>query len=232
MGASLEEEDQPVQTLRSGRRRHVVLKLYPDQLPGRIARLTLDALVLAWTALWVIAGIAIHRTVLQLEVIADGVASTGRTFDSWIAAFRSSTPPVPGFRSSLQSLADSLERATGAQLVQRGAAAHDAIERLALVLAVVVVLPPILTVASRFVSWRWRDARERGAALTFVSGVHDPARRDEALALLAFRAVATLPFGRIVRVSPDPVGELLAGQYEALAGEMLKGVGLRPRRLE
>lgn len=210
----------------------MALKLYPDQLLARIARLTLDVLVLAWTALWVIAGIAIHRTVLQLEVIADGVANTGRMFDSWIAAFRNTTPPIPGFSGYVRSLTDSLQRATGDQLVQRGAVAHDTIERLALVLAVAVALPPILIVGTRFFSWRWREARERGATLAFVEAAHDPVHRDETLALLAFRAVATLPFGRIMKTSPDPVGQLLAGRYEPLAGEMLKGVGLRPRRLD
>lgn len=210
-----------------------MLRLYPDQVRGRLVRVVVDVLVLVWTALWILVGIAVHRAVLGLQTIADSVAGTGRTFDSWIAAFRDSAKlPVPGFSEYLRSLTGSLQQATGDQLLQRGGEAHDAIERLAMVLALAVAIPPIVMVGSRFALWRGRDARERGAALAFLAAIHHPERRDETMALLAFRAVATLPFARLVKASPDPVGDLVAGRYEALAAEMVKEVGLRPRRLD
>ena len=210
-----------------------MLKLYPDQVPGRLVRALADLSVLAWTAAWILVGITVHRTVLGLQAIAEGVAGTGRTFDSWVAAFRNSAKlPVPGFNEYVRSLTGSLQEATGDQLLQRGAEAHDAIERLALVLALAVSIPPIVMVGSRFVVWRCRDARERGATLAFIASVQDQGRRDEAMALLAFRAVATLPFARLMKATPDPVGDLVAGRYEALAAEMVKAAGLRPWRLD
>jgi hypothetical protein len=86
-------------------------------------------------------------------------------------------------------------------------------------------------VAGAYAAWRWRDAREMGAALAFVRSAERGGRLEQARALLAYRAVAQLNFTHLMRASLDPVGDLSAHRYDALAAAMLKRAGLNSFRL-
>lgn len=209
-----------------------VLKFYPDHVPARIPRLAGDMLAALWTVLWAAAGVAIYRVVEGLQTVADGLTSTGRTFDSWIQAFRGSVPRgIPGISGFFTGIADSLQHSTGDQLLSLGADAHGSIDNLALGFGLVTALPPILIVGGAYAAWRWRDAREMGAALAFVRGAERSGRLDQARAVLAYRAVAQLRFTELMVASQDPVGDLAAHNYEPLAAAMLKRAGLNSFRL-
>jgi hypothetical protein len=82
-----------------------------------------------------------------------------------------------------------------------------------------------------YLVWRWRQAREMGSALAFVRAAERSGTLEQARALLAFRAVATLPFSRLMRTSKDPVGDLSEGHHDRLAAEMLRSAGLESFRL-
>lgn len=209
-----------------------MLKLYPDHVPARLPRIAGDMLAATWTVLWVAAGIAVHSTVLGLQVIGDGLTGTGRTFDSWLEAFKAATPRgIPFLSQFLQAQATTLQRVGGDQLIAAGGQAHATISNLAMVLAIFTAVPPILIVAGGYAAWRWRDAREMGSALAFVQSAESSGRLEQAKALLAYRAVANLSFTRLMKVSGDPVGDLAAHRYDALAAEMLKRAGLESFRL-
>src|SRR5207249_3905146 len=86
----------------------------------------------------------------------------------------------------LQDMADLLKQYSGDPLVATGQNIHDAIFRVAVILALLVALPPILLVLLPYTGWRWRDIRETGAALAFVriasmTGRADAARVRQAL---------------------------------------------------
>jgi hypothetical protein len=203
--------------------------LYPDRLGGRVGRLVLDVLVVLWTAGWALAGWTMYRLVMMLEVLADAVISTGQTFDGWIRAFRNASPQgIPGLSSALGGLADALQRSAADTLVQNGMAAHDRIQQLAIAAGVFVALLPILVVTGGYLLWRVRDVREMSAAAAFVEAAHRSGRVEQARAVLAHRAVATLPFRQLMRASADPIGDLEEGRYDALAAAMLRRAGLRP----
>lgn len=205
--------------------------IYPERLPGRIGRLVLDVLALLWTAAWALVGWELYRVVIALEVIADAITSTGHTFDAWVQAFRSATPRnIPGISSALEGLANALQRSAGDPLVRNGAEAHQRIQELAIILGVLVGLLPVLTVTGTYLVWRWRDARELSAAGEFVRATERSGRFEQARAVLAHRAVATLPLRQLMRVSADPVGDLEDGRHEALADAMLRRWGMRPLR--
>ena len=51
-----------------------------------------DVLTLGWTLAWAGLGWLIFKTVLGLQVITDGITSTGTTLNGWIASFRSAVP--------------------------------------------------------------------------------------------------------------------------------------------
>jgi len=206
-----------------------MLTIYPERWPGRMGRLALDVTALLWTAVWALSGYAIYRLVLSLQVLADAITSTGQTFDRWIQAFRNASPAnIPGLSGALHSLADSLQRSAGAPLIARGMEAHARINELATLLGLFVALLPIVSVTGTYLFWRWRDARDVDAAAQFVQGARLTGQVAEASALLAHRAVAQLPLRQLMRVSGDPLGDLAAGRYDALAAAMLRQAGMRP----
>ena len=209
-----------------------MFKLYPDRRWPALLRMMSDTASVVWTVGWAYLGFLIYSTVMGLEAIADGIKNTGMTFNSWIGAFRSAIPGgIPILTKFLQNTADALKHYSGDQLVQAGQGIHDAILRVAITLALLVALPPILLVLVPYVSWRWRDIRETGAALAFVRIAAITGRADAARAVLAYRAVSTLSFRQLMRASADPVGDLVEHRYEKLATAMMQRAGLDPKRL-
>ncbi len=209
-----------------------MIKPYPDRFLPALARALGDLLAVAWSVGWALLGWLIYKTVLGLQVIADGITSTGKTFNDWIASFRHAVPGgIPYLTQFLLDAANALQKYSGDSLVSAGSQIHDAIFRLAIVLALLVALPPILLVALPYGAWRWRDMREIGAALAFVRIASMTGRADQARAVLAFRAVTTLSFRQLMSASADPVGDLTEHRYERLASAMLKRAGLDPARL-
>jgi hypothetical protein len=169
---------------------------------------------------------------MGLEVIADGIKNTGMTFNQWIAAFRKAVPGgIPILTKFLQDTADTLKHYSGDPLISTGQNIHDAIFKTAIVLGLLVALPPILLVLLPYTGWRWRDMRETGAALAFVRIAAMTGRADAARAVLAYRAVSTLSFRQLMRASADPVGDLVEHRYEKLASAMLRRAGIDPTRL-
>lgn len=209
-----------------------MLKLYPDHVPARVPRIAGDMLAAAWCALWVAAGVLAYQTVMALEVVADGLSSTGHTFNSWVDAFRSAAPRgIPILSQLLQNGATAFEKVSGDPMVSAGAQAHAGISNLAIAIGLFAAVPPILIVGGAYALWRWRDAREMGSALAFVRAAEHGGRIDQAKAVLAYRAISTLSFRSLMRVSRDPIGDLAARRYDALAAEMLKKAGLESFRL-
>ena len=209
-----------------------MLKIYPDRRWPAFLRVVADTTVVVWTVAWAYLGFLIYQTVMGLEVIADGIKNTGMTFNEWIAAFRKAVPGgIPILTKFLQDTADTLRHYSGDPLVAAGQNIHDAIIKVAIVLALLVALPPILLVLAPYAGWRWRDMRETGAALAFIRIASMTGRADAARAVLAYRAVSSLSFRQLMRASPDPVGDLAEHRYERLATAMMKRAGLDPTRL-
>ncbi len=209
-----------------------MLKFYPDHVPARVPRLFGDMLAASWTVAWAAAGLVVYRVIMALEVVADGISSTGRTFNGWLEAFKSSTPRgIPGLSNFLLGTATALERHSGTPLIASGAHAHEVIQQMAVLFGLVTALPPILIVGGTYAYLRLRDAREMGAALAFVRAAERSGRLEQARAVLAYRAVASLPFTKLMRASSDPVGDLSEHRYDRLAAEMLKRAGLESFRL-
>lgn len=209
-----------------------MVKLYPDRRWPAFLRVLADTITTAWTIVWAYLGFLIYQTVMGLEAIADSITSTGTTFNGWIASFRHSVPGgIPLLTQFLLNVADTLKQYSGDPLVSAGHNIHDTIFHLAIVLALLVALPPILLVLLPYSAWRWRDIRETGAALAFVRIASITGRAEAARAVLAYRAVSTLSFRQLMSASADPVGDLVEHRYERLANAMLKRAGLDPARL-
>jgi hypothetical protein len=209
-----------------------MIKVYPDRRWPAFLRVLSDTVTVGWTIVWAYLGWLIYQTVMGLEAIANGITSTGATFNGWIASFRNAVPGgIPLLTQFLLHTADALKKYSGDPLLSAGHQVHDAIFQLAIVLALLVALPPILLVMLPYAAWRWQDMRETGAALAFVRIASMTGRADQARAVLAYRAVSTLSFRQLMSASADPVGDIAERRYERLANEMLKRAGLDPTRL-
>jgi hypothetical protein len=209
-----------------------MIKLYPDRRWPAFLRVLADTVTVGWTIVWAYLGWLIYQTVMGLEVIADGITNTGTTFNGWIASFRAAVPGgIPLLTQFLLDVADTLRKYSGDSLVSTGHQIHEAVFQLAIVLALLVAVPPILLVLLPYSAWRWRDVRETGAALAFVRIASMTGRADQARAVLAYRAVSTLSFRQLMSASADPVGDIAERRYERLADAMLKRAGLDPTRL-
>lgn len=209
-----------------------MIKLYPDRRWPAFLRVLADTVTVGWTIVWAYLGWLIYQTIMGLEVIADAITNTGTTFNGWIASFRNAVPGgIPLLTQFLLDVADTLRKYSGDSLVSTGHQIHDAVFQTAIVLALLVAVPPILLVMVPYSLWRWRDVRETGAALAFVRIASMTGRADQARAVLAYRAVSTLSFRQLMSASADPVGDIAERRYERLADAMLKRAGLDPTRL-
>jgi hypothetical protein len=209
-----------------------MIKLYPDRRWPAFLRVLADTITVGWTIVWAYLGWLIYQTIMGLEVIADAITNTGTTFNGWIASFRNAVPGgIPLLTKFLLDVADTLRKYSGDSLVSTGHQIHDVVFQLAIVLALLIALPPILLVMVPYAAWRWRDVRETGAALAFVRIASMTGRADQARAVLAYRAVSTLSFRALMSASADPVGDIAERRYERLADAMLKRAGLDPTRL-
>ena len=210
----------------------MALKFYPDRVWPAMSLLVRDLLVLAWVTFWAAAGWLTYQTVLGLEVIADGIRDTGRTFNDWLESFRAAVPKgIPLISSFLETQAVQLERHTGTPLIELSQTVRQDIATLAIALGLLIAVPPILYLLLSYVPWRWREAREMGSALAFVRAALAGGRVEQAKAVLAYRAIATLNFTQLMRTSRDPVGDLANRDYDRLAAAMLDRAGLNPWRL-
>ena len=209
-----------------------MIKLYPDRRWPAFLRVLADTVTVGWTIVWAYLGWLIYQTIMGLEVIADAITNTGTTFNGWIASFRNAVPGgIPLLTQFLLDVADTLRKYSGDSLVSTGHQIHDAVFQTAIVLALLVAVPPILLVMVPYSLWRWRDVRETGAALAFVRIASMTGRADQARAVLAYRAVSTLSFRQLMSASADPVGDIAERRYERWADAMLKRAGLDPTRL-
>jgi hypothetical protein len=209
-----------------------MLKFYPDRRLPALRRLMQDVLAVLWIAFWGLAGWVTYQTIQGLQVIADGIRDTGRTFNDWLQSFKSAVPRgIPYITDFLQTQASNLQRHTGDSLIQLSVTVRQDIATLAIALAIFIALPPILWVLLTYGPWRWREAREMGSALAFVRTAMGSGRIEQAKAVLAYRALATLSFTQLMKASRDPVGDLSNRDYDRLAAAMLDRAGLNPWRL-
>ena len=186
--------------------------------PGRLLlQLVSDLVVVTWTTLWVLIGIAVHSAVYtiaefgqQVEHDANGIA---HNLDS--AGSSAGRVPLIG-----DALSKPLTAAGGAARDIAGAGHNldTTASWLAWVLALAVALPPILALAMPWLFLRIRFFRRKWTAITL-------ARTPAGEQLLALRALANRPLGKLAAISADPVGAWR--NYDAIAIGGLAALELR-----
>ncbi|MDT5092448.1 MAG: hypothetical protein QOH60_1811 [Mycobacterium sp.] len=202
--------------------RYVPYATTPTRL---LAQLISDVVVVAWTTLWVLVGMAVHSAVAtiaefgrQVEGGANGIAGN---LDS--AGNGAHKVPLIGDALSkpLSAAGDAARDIAGA-----GHTLGVTASWLAWLLALAVAAPPILALAMPWLFLRVRFFRRKWTALTL-------ARTPAGEQLLALRALANRPLAKLAAISVDPVGAWRredAAAIHGLAALELRAAGVRPRR--
>jgi hypothetical protein len=200
------------------------VKVFPDVPDKRRATIFGDVVVIVLLVLAAWAGVAVHDAVDRLAVLGAGVSNGGHTVQ---AGFGSAAAKVDGVPLVGGSLADALRgagRESGGRAVELGQRGQDSVHRLALILGVVVFAVPAIVLLGLFVPRRVRQIRRLTAAAQALAPPYDADRRR----VLAMRAAFGLPYGALLPYTPDPLGDIVQGRYDALVLAALHDAGIRP----
>ena len=192
-----------------------------SRLPQRSV-VAIDLLVLLWTVVWLILGITVGTFVERLGAVGEGLEETGQAIHrAGDAVGRLSDVPLVG--EGFGAVADEI-RTIGNDAVENGRSVEQDVDTLALLIGIGLAAGPTLPVLVAWIPPRVSRERERRAlrrSLKSGDGV--------ALAYLANRAVAGRLFRELRSASDDPVADLAAGRYEALAALELEHLALASR---
>jgi hypothetical protein len=189
-----------------------------SRLPQRSV-FAIDLLVILWTAAWLVLGIAVGTFIERLSAVGDGLQNTGRAIGrAGDAIDQLSDVPLVG--GGFATVAQEIQE-MGRDTVQNGRSIEDDVDSLALLIGAGLALGPTLPILALWVPPRVSRERERHVLRkSLESGDR------VALAYLANRAVATRLFRELRKASDDPVADLEAGRYEALAALELEHLSL------
>lgn len=189
-----------------------------SRLPQRSV-VAIDLLVLLWTVVWLVLGITVGTFVERLGAVGESVEGAGQAIHrAGDAVGRLSEVPLVG--EGFDAVANEI-RTIGDETVQNGRSVEQDVDTLALLIGVGLAAGPTLPVLAIWIPPRVSRERERRAlrrSLKSGDGV--------ALAYLANRAVAGRLFRELRTASDDPVADLAAGRYEALAALELEHLAL------
>lgn len=199
----------------------VDMSLYAVTPARRVRQLGADLLVLAWVVLWCLLGWWVHAAVVTLRGPADQLLHAGTEFHDGMSRTGHALGRLPVVGDQLGPALDKAA-ASGGSLAQAGHGLSDGVGRLALVLALLTAVVPILLVLLPWLSLRLRFAlRSRTAQRELAAGAGPE--------LFALRALARQPVDRLRAVSADPAGDWRRGEpgvVRALADLELADLGV------
>jgi len=198
------------------------MRLYAQKPALRLRQLAADVGLLVWIVGWVIAARAVHGAVLLLAGPGRAVEDLGRSVGGSMESAAGAAEDVPLVGDELSAPFDALAEASGS-VRGAGQSAQGAVDTLATILAVTLVVLPVGWLLLRWLPWRTRWLREATAADRLTGSAAD-------LELLAARAMATAPLPELAALPPGTGAAWRAGDpaaVRALAALELDRLGLR-----
>jgi hypothetical protein len=184
--------------------------------------LLLDAVAVAWVAVWLAAGVLLAREVRELteisttlEQAAGAIEDTGRGLNQ--------LADVPFIGGQIAAVAERVEE-TGTRTRRSAIETRDSVESLSFALGAVTALMPSLLLLALYVPLRLLWHRESAAVRRALR--RDPSGRA-LQEFLARRAAATLPYSQLQRLSENPWRDLQEERYDRLADAELERLGVR-----
>ncbi len=213
------------------------MRLYAQNPALRLRQIAADVGLLVWIVGWVLAARAVHNAVLLLAGPGQAVEDLGRSVGGSMDSAAGVAEDVPLVGDELSAPFGALAKASGS-VRGAGQSAQDAVDTLATILAVTLVVLPVGWLLLRWLPWRSRWLREATAAERLLTGTQAGAStghvgalgRSPDLELLAARAMATAPLPRLAALPSGTGAAWRAGDpaaVRALAALELDRLGLR-----
>ena len=197
------------------------MTLYP-QVPAQRTRTVLgDLLVLGLVVLFAWLGVAVHDTVDQLAVVPEGVTGAGTAVQGGFDRAAEAVEGAPVVGDDLAGGLRGAGGATGGNVAELGREGEERVHRAADFFGLLTFLLPTGLVLLQALPRRFAQVRRLTAANRALESGDDR--------LLAMRAAFSLPYGELLRYTPDPFGDLAAERYDALVTAAFEAEGLRPR---
>lgn len=180
-----------------------------------------DGIAVFWVVLWLVVAAVTAAGVWRLSGLSDTAEVSARAVDRAGAALqRLGELPVVG--DGPDGLGDEVRAAAG-DIERSARQTRGDVRRLAIVLGLSVFVIPVTPVLGLYLPLRLERRREVSALRRALGGGGpDPALQ----AWLAGRALHTLTYDQLLKVTRDPAGELAAGRTAALAELELARLGL------
>ncbi|WP_346125276.1 hypothetical protein [Micromonospora coerulea] len=201
------------------------MKIYADRFPIALRQLLTDLLVVVWVY-------AAIRFALWLHDLVQKLAVPGRKLEGAGSGLADNLAEAGGKVGRMPLVGDELtapfNRAAEAarSVAEAGRDQQELVGQLALALSIAVLVFPLGLVLFGWLPLRVRWMRRAGAAKALATA---PGGRD----LLALRALAGQPIGRLTRIGPDVAEAWRRGDdatVDALAALELRRLGLRAGR--
>ncbi|WP_446216404.1 hypothetical protein [Micromonospora sp. IBHARD004] len=201
------------------------MKIYADRFPTALRQLLTDLLVVVWVYAAIRFALWLHDLVQKLAVPGQKLEGAGGGLADNLAEAGGKVGRVPLVGDELTA---PFNRAADAarSVAEAGRDQQELVGQLALALSIAVLVFPLGLVLFGWLPLRVRWMRRAGAAKALATA---PAGRD----LLALRALAGQPLGRLARIAPDVAEAWRRGDddtVDALAALELRRLGLRAGR--
>ncbi|GGM56755.1 hypothetical protein GCM10011608_47000 [Micromonospora sonchi] len=199
------------------------VKIYADRFPNAFRQFLTDLLVVVWVYASIRGALWLHDLVQKLAVPGQKLEGAGGGLADNLAEAGGKVGRVPLVGDELTA---PFERAADAarSLAEAGRDQQELVDRLALALAVGLLIVPLGLVLFGWLPLRVRWMCRAGSAAALAAA---PVGRD----LLALRALAGQPLRRLTRISPDVAEAWRQGDEQtinALAALELHHLGLHP----
>ncbi|GAA2578863.1 hypothetical protein GCM10010399_05760 [Dactylosporangium fulvum] len=198
------------------------MKLYADRAPTAIRQLVTDVFVAVWVYAWIKLGMMLFDLVQKLAVPGQKLEGAGNGLAENLNSAGERIKDVPVLPDSLAAPFTSAAGAAGS-LANAGREQQAVVDDLAWVLSVVLVVLPLALVLFVWLPLRIRWIRRATSAARLRDATTG---RD----LLALRALATQPLGKLVKLDPEIAALWRKGDttaVESLARLELRSLGLR-----
>ena len=192
---------------------------YAETPALRSRQVLADASVAVWVLVWLWIGTYVHDVVGRLAEGGRDLEAAGSRISGGLSGAAEGADDVPLVGDDLREPLD-LAAGAGRSLADAGQAQQDAVQVLALLLALLLAGVPVVLVLARWLPSRLSFAREHRAA---------QALRDD-VELWALRAALHRPLPELARLGPDAVERWRRGEpgaAQALAALELLARGLR-----
>ncbi|MCX4470647.1 hypothetical protein OOK41_10060 [Micromonospora sp. NBC_01655] len=201
------------------------MKIYADRIPTAVRQFLTDLLVVVWVYAAIRFAFWVHDLVQKLAVPGQKLEGAGGSLADNLADAGGKVRRVPLVGDELTAPFTKAADAARA-MAEAGRDQQELVGQLALALTIAVLVFPLGLVLFGWLPLRLRWMR-RAASAKALAAV--PAGRD----LLALRALAGQPIGKLTRIAPDVAEAWRRGDdatVDALAALELRRLGLRGGR--